>query len=242
MKNKIKLVTTCAALIILFANCHKDGAWGIRGEGAKITQTRDLGTFNEIECDVHAEVLFTQDDKTSIEISAQENILSVMKMEVSGSTLRIGFKRDVWTYEKITIIIHAPALKRFEVSGSGELTVQNKLEGEQLILKVSGSGKITIPTVTVNNLEFQSSGSGTVRIEGGSIRSQKIDISGSGYYQAAEVSCETCEIGMSGSGEATVKVEQRLWVSISGSGKVKYYGSPNVVTDISGSGKVIDMD
>lgn len=242
MKNKIQKIASFLGLLILFTNCHKDGAWGVRGEGAIITQTRDLGTFNEIECDVHADVLFTQDDKTSIEISAQENILSVLKMEVVGNTLRLSFKREVWSYEKITIHIHAPSLKRFDLSGSGELIVQNKIEGDQLHLKISGSGKITIPLLVVNHVELQSSGSSTVRIEAGTISTQAISISGSGYYKADQVASESCEISVSGSGEAAVKVKTKLWVTISGSGKVKYYGSPTVVSDISGSGRVVDMD
>ncbi len=242
MKTSLKFFSAISLATLLFTACSKEGTWGIKGEGDAVTQTRDLGKFNEIESSIDAEILYTQDSTTSIEISAQQNILSVLDITVSGNVLKIGFKRNVWTYSKVRLVIHTPELKHIDMSGSGDFLVQNKLTGSEFQIDISGSGNVSIPTVTLTNLDTRISGSGTVKITTGTVTTQKVVMSGSGFYSTENVMAQNADLNISGSGEIIVTAQNRLWVSLSGSGKVKYHGKPLITTEISGSGKLIALD
>ena len=242
MKTTIQFIIITAVLGLFTQSCRKYNGWGIKGEGESITQTKSIGNFSEIDCEVDAEIIYTQSNDTYIEITAQQNILSVLDMRIEGNTLTIEFKREVWNYKRIKIILHSPTLNAIEIDRSGELIVQNKLSGEDLDIDMSGSGKITIPNIQLNYLKSKISGSGSIKISEGAINNQSISISGSGYYSSEKAISQTCDVNISGSGEAILNAQNKLIVSISGSGKVKYRGKPLVTKDISGSGQLIALD
>lgn len=238
----IQFITILVVTFLFTQSCRKYGGWGIRGEGDLVTQTKSLGNFSEIDCDVDAEIIYATSNDTYIEVSAQQNILAVLDMRIEGKTLNIEFKREVWHYKRIKIMLHSPSLNAIEMDGSGELYVQNKLVGDNLNIDISGSGKVEIPHIQLSQLKCKISGSGTIKINEGELTSQSISISGSGYSSTEKVISQTSDVDISGSGEIILNVQNKLNVSISGSGKVMYRGKPLVTKDISGSGQLIALD
>ena len=242
MKKILKTGFLFLSSILLFTACHKGGFWGVRGEGSSVTQVRESGTFSELEISVSAEVEYTQDSVTRLEVRAQQNILAVLDLQNDGTTLKVGFKREVWEYEKIKLIIHTPAMNRIQISGSGNIQVTNKIEGKDLLLVISGSGDITVPTVKLESLTAKISGSGNIRLKSGTCTSEAITVSGAGYINTETVSCSRADVVISGSGDVLVNAADHLNVTLSGSGNVKYHGKPKITSNISGSGKLISLD
>jgi len=224
------------SMILLFSSCEK-----VVGEGALVTETRTTGSFTALESEVSGNIVYTQGNDYKVELTAQQNILNVMETPVVSGQLIVRFKNSVRvkSHEQITVKIIAPSISSIGSSGSGNITVLSPLTGNDLSFRLSGSGNVTLPTITCNNLEATISGSGNVSIAGGTATVEDLKLSGSGDIDAQNVLAKTVSTTTSGSGTIKLSASDRLDVTISGSGSVYYWGTPIVNTNISGSGKVV---
>jgi len=239
----IKLTLIIALLAgICSQSCRKGSNWGIKGSGEKVTETKVITDFNAIDLSMDATVIYTQDSVYKVEVTAQRNILSVMDLKVEGGELIIDFKRNIMSHDGITFVIHSPNLNKIEVSGSGYFKANNQLSATGLDINISGSGKVYVPTVSLQSLNVDISGSGSLTLDGGTCKNETFDLSGTGYAKTDNVSALTARTKVSGSGSITVDVSDRLYVDISGSGTVSYKGRPIIESDISGSGKIFHLD
>lgn len=238
----IKLIIIVSIISIFSQSCRKGGPWGIRGKGSNVTETRDLKDFDRIQLSIDADVYYTQDSVYKVEISAQSNILTVLKVEVSGSELKLDFKRNVWDHNKIKITVHSPNLKGLSISGSGDINVQNSVNTSDLELNISGSGNIYLPFLNSQNVSARISGTGDIKIAGGGTKTETLTVSGSGNIDAKDFVAENCTAKISGLGDISVHATEILNVTISGTGDVSYRGKPSVSSDISGLGKLIHLD
>lgn len=238
MKQSMLILAIICALSLLFSSCRK-----VVGSGPTISETRSASGFDAISLCMDAEVTIQQDSAYSVEVRAQQNIMDEIKTDVSGSTLTIKHRNNVWIKsDPIYITIHMPNLNTLDVSGSGKIQTLNTIQTGSFSADVSGSGTIVLSGLNSTNANFKISGSGEVQCKSGTVSALNTDISGSGaiytqYMLAQRADCET-----SGSGTTKVWVEKNLKADISGSGDVYYRGNPIVETHISGSGKVQHID
>jgi hypothetical protein len=223
-------------LSIFFTSCEK-----VVGEGALVTETRTTNSFTGIESSVSGNIIYTQGTDYKVELTAQQNILNVIETPIINNQLQIRFKNNVRvkSHEQITINVTAPSISSIGSSGSGNVTVSSPLSSNALSFRLSGSGNVTLPTVTCAHLETTISGSGNISIAGGTATTETLKISGSGNIDARSVLSKSASTHTSGSGTIWVSAAETLDVTISGSGSVYYSGHPVVTTSISGSGKVI---
>ncbi|MFM7022287.1 MAG: head GIN domain-containing protein [Flavobacteriales bacterium] len=240
----MKTIQQLAAVVILalcVQSCTREGIWGIRGEGAQVTETVDLKSFNAINLEVDAEVIFVQDTVYKVEVSAQENIMAALDMKVDAGELEIDFKRNVWEHDGITIVVHAPELRKIDISGSGDILVKDTLKVNTFSADISGSGDIEVSYIETQNLDVKVSGSGALSFLGGTCAVQDFSVLGSGSISAEKLSAVSSSVNISGSGECSVNVSANLSVTISGSGKIFYKGNPDIDKTISGSGKLVKI-
>jgi hypothetical protein len=238
MKTK-NLVLGTLILSAMLSSCYKRNGWPVKGQGANVSETRSVETFDRISLSSEGEVEFTQDSVFSLEVEGQQNILAVLRTEVKGSELKIWFTRNVREHHTVHIRVHAPALRGMSISGSGNIRVTNKINVTDLECNISGSGNMNVPLLEATHLTSKISGSGNIRIDNGNANSQQLSISGSGDISSENLLSLKTTIKISGSGNVSVNVTEELSVDISGSGDVRYKGKPAVDTDISGSGKLI---
>ena len=227
-----------AAILIFSSSCKK-----VTGEGDLRTETRTTGSFTGIEGQVSGNVYFTQGPENKVELTAQQNILNVIETPIINNRLVVRFKNNVRVrdHETITIRVTAPTISSIGSSGSGNVTVSSPLAANTLTFTLSGSGNMSLPTVTASHLEASISGSGNISIGGGTANTEKLKISGSGTIDAQQVLAKSVTTTTSGSGDIRVQASETLDVTISGSGSLFYLGKPLVNTNISGSGKVIHL-
>lgn len=236
----IKRVVSVAMLVLLATACNKQFGW-IKGKGPTETEIRTVTGFNKISLDMDAEVKYEQDSLYYVEVSAQENILGVLRTEVSAGELKIDTKRWVRKSNPITLIIHSPEIHALKVSGSGNISANNPITTSWLDLQISGSGNISLGSLQAQELETTISGSGDVTINGGNVNNEKFKISGSGDINARYLTSQNAACTISGSGNMTIEVIQSLDATISGSGNIMYAGNPAVNAHISGSGSVTHL-
>jgi hypothetical protein len=239
MKKRM-IITAITALITmtLFTSCEK-----IKGKGEVITETRTTGDYSGISLAMTATVYFTPGAFYSLQISGQENVLKQIVTQVEGTHLSIKVRNGVilGSHESITVYVTAPDVNDLNVSGSGDIFVDNPWNTANLSVNISGSGTVSVNDLTTEQLSAIISGSGTIRATSGKATREELNISGSGTIDFRSVECQTVYSTTSGSGDTYIHATNLLDVTISGSGDVWYYGTPAINTHFSGSGNLKRM-
>jgi hypothetical protein len=237
----LKTILPITLLFVVLTGCGKKLFGSIVGKGDNVTEIRELTGFNKIKLAMDGDVIYVQDSAYYVEISAQENVLEVLTTEISAGELKIDFRKWVRRHKDITIIVHCPEMRGMTISGSGNIDSPNAIASNDMDLRISGSGNISLYSVVTPELDASISGSGNITIGGGSANNEKVTISGSGNIDVLGLEANSSYAKISGSGSITVKVVQQLDATISGSGDIRYSGQPVVNTHISGSGAVIHL-
>ena len=231
MKKNLLLIIISSVLIL--SACFFDT---IKGSGNIITEERELAPFDEISLRVSGNVIITQGENQSVEISTDDNIMSIITTEVKNGKLVICSRGNIFRYSKLEIDIIIPEIQGLYVSGSGHIRGNEEILCNDIDIKVSGSGKVNL-TLSAEDINTNISGSGKINLNG-KAEELKVKISGSGDLNSEDLACEDASVRVSGSGDCRINATEDLDASISGSGNVYYKGNPDISTKVSGSGSV----
>jgi hypothetical protein len=236
MKSCVLAVMGMSAFLL--SGCVQISGWKtVHGSGQITSESRTVSGFNQVALGGSGKLRITQGAEEALTIEADDNLLPLIKSEVSGGVLRIGPEGvNLSPSKTIRYDLHVKDLSSVHLSGSLSAEAAS-LKTDKLSLHISGSGKIDIGKLEAMTLDTHISGSGDM-VVAGQVRDQHVGISGSGGHHAADLRSEQADISVSGSGECVLWVTGSLKTSISGSGSVQYYGSPQVDSHTSGSGKV----
>lgn len=236
--------TKISILIIavsLLASCKKGGLFCYKEDGNVIQQERTVSSFSEIALSDIGSVYVEQADQQSVIVETSSNLQDIIITEVKGSTLEIKTKKGkcIKGNPTLNIYVKSPNVEGLSISGSGNIYANRLINSNSMDLHISGSGDITIDSLSTNDLEASISGSGSI-IATGVDTMQYVDmsISGSGNITTINYPAYKAKAHISGSGSCKVFAINELDVSISGSGNVLYRGTPAVTNQSSGSGTV----
>ncbi|MFZ2897050.1 MAG: head GIN domain-containing protein [Saprospiraceae bacterium] len=208
-----------------------------RGVGPTVTKVLELPSFSGIDLQISGKVILIQGPEQHVEVEGQENIIDLLRLSVSNDTWNIRFDDCVRQHEELVFYITLPDIGYVSISGSGRVYGDNVFEGNDINLRISGSGDMDLALDDFDEVDIRISGSGDIRLEG-EANEFDLDISGSGDYEAFGLQTQKGDIKISGSGDAEVYVTDRLDVRITGSGSVYYKGNPILNVHITGSGRV----
>jgi predicted small secreted protein len=234
----------------------------LRGSGNVITETREIGRFDEINLAGIGEVIITQGDEVSLKIEAEDNIMRYLKSEVQGGALTLSLRQpaamvSVWPTQPIKFYVTVTDLEAITVAGSGDVSAEaitaksmalrvlgsgdihlEALDSDDVTVTIAGSGDVKVDDLAGSNLITTITGSGTCTLQG-EVTEQGVRIAGSGDYRADNLQSEDANVTIAGSGSSYVNVSDSLDVRITGSGDVRYSGSPRLTQSIIGSGDVV---
>ena len=162
-------------LAILAAGCTV-------GSGDLITEARNVNGFNEIVLMTSGDVVVEVTGTESLEIEADDNVMSLLTSEVVNGRLELGSSGSFSTTRGITYTITAAELVGVTISGSGDIDV-SRIDADSFEATISGSGNID-PSGNSTSLE--------------------VTISGSGSFGGDDLESATGNVTVSGSGEAVV--------------------------------------
>ncbi len=212
----MKKLLVCSLLgIVMLTSCN----WHrIRGNGSIKSEAREVAAFEALSCDGGYEIQIDCQEKQSVAVESDENLLPLIKTEVRHNTLYVDTKGMILPTNKIRLTVTIPNLTEFTCNGSSEGDI-NKINNEALDLSIHGSGKLRL-----------NGKSGTV----------KIAIAGSSKIDASSLVSENSDVQIHGSGNIQVYATNSIDVHINGSGTVTYKGDPrNINQQINGSGRII---
>ncbi len=236
MKTKSMMMAFVALFIgISFSSCER-----IKGKGDTVTEARGLSGYSGIGLSMSASVFFISGPDYSLEIQGQQNVLDRIITQVEGNKLVIKLKKGInlGPHDPIRVYITAPGVNTLDISGSGDIYVDDPWIGSDLSTNISGSGSITVSMIEADRFNANISGSGNIKVLGGTSGREELKISGSGNIETHHVEADDVYTITSGSGDTYVQALNLLEVTISGSGNIYYLGNPIINTHISGSGNI----
>ena len=197
---------------------HHHSRWRRFDGGPQTTRELAWTGGDTLEIDVPADVQYMQGPTAKLTVSGPER--AVADLVVDGGHIRYDHRhRHGWS--DLTIVMTAPSVQRFEISGSGKLAIAGYKQ-DRLDLDISGNADVSAV---------------------GEVREIKLDVSGSGDADLSGLKAKTAEVDIQGSGEAKLAPTDAARVDISGSGDVTLLTHPpKLETHVSGSGTLNQED
>jgi hypothetical protein len=216
MKKKSLIAFAIVTIVLAVPGCRYIGR-GIRGSGNRKTEKRDLPAFNSIEAAGAFEVTVLSQQPQAFEIEGDDNILAIIKTEVTNGVLRIHSDQAYNSSKPIAIRISIPDLEKFTTAGAGDIHISG-VKNDQLVVASTGAA----------NIEAS-----------GQTKFVEVSTSGAGNISTDNLHAERAKITVSGAANVDVYASQQLDVSVSGIGSVSYSGDPPIVNkSVSGIGSV----
>jgi hypothetical protein len=230
MKRIMRLAVFCLAFLSIAAF-------------AQTQDVRNVDKFTKIVNSTSGNIYLTQGSPQKVVIEGKKDLIANVETDVSGGKLKIRMKNHwgsgSWFHDdEFKIIITAENLDAIDLSGSGDLTAQNKIVSNNMLIDVNGSGSLHATLEVSGLLETYVAGSGDISLRGtfGNIKSE---VSGSGDVEFDTAVTNKAEFNISGSGEIKARGKAAVLVtSISGSGNLDAadFESDKCTIHISGSG------
>jgi hypothetical protein len=187
------------------------------GNGVPVTETREVGEFEEIDVGGIFDVVVHVGAPTRVEVKGDQNIVPLVVTKISGGRLEIGTTKSIAPNVDLVIDIGTPALRELDLSGAGSAAVSG-LDGGEFELDLSGAGKVVLA---------------------GRVEQLDAEVSGAGDLDAAALDAGIVRIDLSGAGDADVTARELLDAEVSGAGSIRYGGQPkDVKKDVSGVGSI----
>ncbi|MCF6171298.1 MAG: DUF2807 domain-containing protein, partial [Bacteroidales bacterium] len=238
MKTSIHRITTLLVSLLLFSGSLLQAQ--VRGNGHVVNEARNPGTFTSIEVNNSADIYITKGSSNSITVTADENLLPIIRTEVSEGVLKVSSTKSYSRARTLEVHVTMTRIDKLTSSGSGDIYCRDAISGDGVIVRLNGSGDLQAE-FAVKNLELQLNGSGDVELSG--VRGKlEIRISGSGDVEADNLQLESCRVKILGSGDVRLRGSTvELSIRQVGSGDVNAYSlkAVNVEVSNSGSGDII---
>ncbi|MFA7290017.1 MAG: head GIN domain-containing protein [Melioribacteraceae bacterium] len=212
MRTRILLLTIIMATSLV--GCRM---WGVRGNGNVNEEVRKVANFNKIYIGGAFSVKIRIAEKYSLKISAEENLLGLIRTRVRGDILDIDTKKTLSPRKEVSIYITTPDLKYINCSGANNVYAEG-INSEYFEVNLSGAGNVDLA---------------------GKTKKFKAVISGAGSLDAKQLKAEETKIKVSGAASADVFASKNIDAEVSGVGSIDYFGKPEKIrTNISGVGSI----
>lgn len=237
---KALLSTLCLAL--LFSSFTGKACSSITINISNLQENRQVRNFNGVAAGGSMRVIIKMGNTESLRLEGNKEAIAELITEVKEGILVIKprTKWNDWNRKynnaKITAYVTAKNITSLTMSGSGTMSVENRIEASELVATLSGSGSIR-GAANVQSFVGVISGSGSLNFNGKADESN-ITLSGSGSFEGKEFTVQDFSTQISGSGSVNIHAEDSIEAVISGSGNVNYSGNASVEKTTVGSGRV----
>ena len=195
-----KSATTLGLMCVLaLAGCNIE-----TGSGVAVSEDRKVDDFDSVTVSGSSTVTITVGPEKSVKVTCDDNLIEMIKTDVSGGTLHVHSKGSYSTSIGIKVEVTVPKLKEVQASGSSNIEATN-VSGPEFAIGVSGAGDV-VASGQVDKLNVTVSGSGDATLKG--LKAKKANVS------------------VSGAGDAYVHATESINAVASGSGDIEIYGNP----------------
>ena len=219
MRTLIRLVMIALAAVLL-AGC---GVTIVNGSGKVITESRKVSNFSAVSFSGLGDITISQGSTESLTVEAEDNVMPLIKTEVTNGTCIIRFDTQDWREmvrptKPIRFNLTLKNLTALDFSGAGNILAASLKTG-RLTLEVSGVGNVKLERLEATELATTMTGAANVDIAG-QVTKQEVEMSGAGQYSAGNLNSQTAKITVTGVGGATLWARDSLDVTLNGAGSV----------------------
>jgi hypothetical protein len=218
------------------AGCDIAFAPAVIGNGVAKSESREVGRFSEIDVSSAIQVNVKVGPETKLVVTADENILPLVKTDVMGSRLTIYMDGSCSSDLGVRVEGTVAELDAFSGSGASTSTLEG-IAGERFKLELSGASHCKLDG-NVEAMDALLSGASRATIVGATKRLQ-IECSGASHVNATELVAESVSTELSGASTADVNASKELYAEASGASTLRYGGKPaRVQKDVSGASTI----
>lgn len=200
-------------------------AFAVTGSGVKLTETRKIADFSEIEVSDGVTLEVTK-GATALTISGDDNVVPLFTTEVVGGRLQIHRTTRDWlrTKQPLVVKVSTPALKRIDASGGVEATLTSVTD-RAFAATLSGGVHLNATGLDVDTFELEASGGVNVKADG-KAKMGKVVASGGVEVKAKQLQMAAVTIDASGGCDLELTAKESISGDISGGVGVTVYGNP----------------
>ncbi|QHT68747.1 DUF2807 domain-containing protein [Rhodocytophaga rosea] len=204
----------------------------VTGNGKNTSNVRQVTDFNSIEVSGKISVNLTQGAPTKVEVKGDENLIVLIRTEVSGNQLRIYTKDKINRQTKIEVDVTVPNIESLHLSGGANIQSTNELKGEELALKTSSGSQATL-ALQYKNLTSDSNAGSILKLSG-QVEEASFEASAGSIINAFDLNARKCSVQANAGSMTEVKVLDQISADISSGSSLTYDGEP-AVRDVNAS-------
>jgi hypothetical protein len=228
-----------SAMISFLSAALLVGCGSLVGSGTLVTDERALEPFDRLAISHAFTVKVVLGDAPGIAITADDNVIERVVVEVADGALRLGVKRGApiqrATFEA-TITLDRP-LAELRASGASKVYVEDIMVTPALDVFAAGASTIHLQA-DVDTLGVHASGASTVTARGGAA-STNLEASGASRLELGALHVATARAALSGASTGEIEVSEALDATLSGASSLTYGGDPpQIKPALSGASKL----
>ncbi len=233
---KIFFIVSALFLAIPFNSfSQKNEKKQVEGSGNIVTKDVAVQPFSELKASGVFSIYLEQGNSESVKIVADDNFQPLFEVKNEGSKLVIKMQDDVNIKTKkgskgMKIYITFKTLKNMNLSTVGNISSDKKLTFDDLAIKNSGVGSISL-LLSARSVNINNESVGTIMLSGNADEAI-IKNSGVGSLKANDFVVQKMEINNEGIGSAEVNAEKELKVKDSFLGKVVNKGAAKRINKV----------
>ena len=201
-----RLITLSFLTVLFLFSCKKER---LTANGDSISETRNPGVFTKVNMSGSNNVHIAYGATYQVELRGSSNLIPYFKTNIVNGRLYLSYEDANVRQDDVQVFITMPILNGvrlsgsakinitgnfpkmdfldFDISGSGDMEVNDSFEAQEVSINISGSDSVKAEKVRSNEADVTISGSGDVRI--GAEQKLKAVISGSGkiYYTGSAI-------------------------------------------------------
>ena len=199
-----------------------------------------IGSFENIVVIGDIDVSVETGKPVSAKASGDRRVLDSLKLERSGTTLRVRVldllnndKRKRIT-EPLRVTLTTPVLQNVVLSGNGMVNVNSIKQPDAAKILISGNGKVTVNTITSDQFTADINGNGQIDVGGGLVRDARVTIIGAGEYRGAKLQARKLRLEHNGNATSSATVDEGTDIYNRGSGNMTIGGKGTCFIKLAG--------
>lgn len=205
------------------------------GDGVAARDQREVKALAALDVSGSLPVEVRVGPAPSLAVEADSNLLSLIRTETQGDTLRIYSEKSLRSKTPLRIVYTTPRLSEVRASGATRVEVSD-LNGAPLDVRRSGSSEVRLAG-KVGNLNARSSGSGLLDASRLQVDGIDATLSGSSRMRLGQVKGDHARLELSGSSSLDASGAVRsLSARVSGSANVDLADLKTQDADLGASG------
>lgn len=179
--SNIIIAATLFATIVT-QSCTKEFTH-IEGIGTITTETLELSDFSGIAAEGADNIFIYYGPEQKVEVTGHPNIITRIRTEVHNGTWDVELERGNYGRYELTYHITLPYVDKVYNIGSGNVSVLDPMETEQMDIRILGSGNFSGFLLSTQDCQVDIVGSGNCEITTHALLDASIDGSGSVFYK-----------------------------------------------------------